>query len=292
MRPTLTPILASVFRILVALAVVYVLLSVLAWKYQERLAFPAPKARLPSPADFGMGDGQLITVVTSDGLTLKGWYLPPAPSPGGRRAPGLIWFYGNMETVRAMGAIIRDFRPPGTGVVALDYRGYGESGGAPTEAGVYRDADAAWSYLSSRPEIDSARIAVYGRSVGAAPALYLADTKPIAAVVLDSPFTRALDMARVHYPWLPRFLVNLSLDNLARARSLHVPLLIHHGSDDKVAPVRMGMAVAEAGKGDLVVLPGSGHNDTYDVGGRAYRDRVWAFLAEHLGEWGKGKGER
>lgn len=285
--------LATLLRVIGALAAVYVLLGVLAWKYQDRLAFPGSRAQLPDPQDFGLKDGQIITVITSDGVALKGWYLPPHPAPpAGRGASGLVWFYGNMETVRAMGAIIRDFRPPGTGVLALDYRGYGESAGTPTESGVYRDADAAWSWLAARPEIDSARIAVYGRSVGAVPALYLAGAKPVRSVVLDSPFTRASEMAKLHYPWLPRFLVNLSLDNLSRARSLRVPLLVFHGSDDRVAPLGMGIKIVEAGRGELVVLRGSGHNDTYDVGGLAYRDRVWAFLSTNLGEWGMGKGER
>jgi fermentation-respiration switch protein FrsA (DUF1100 family) len=276
--------LASVLRIVGALAAVYVLLAVLAWKYQDRLAFPGPRAQLPDPQDFGLRDGQVITVVTSDSVALKGWYLPPnPPPPAGQRSPGLIWFYGNMENIRAMGAVIRDFRPPGRGVVALDYRGYGESAGTPTEAGVYRDAEAAWSWLAARPEIDSARIAVYGRSIGAAPALYLASSKPVQALVLDSPFTRARDMAKLHYPWLPRFLISLSLDNLARARSLRTPLLIFHGSEDRLAPLRMGIQLVEAGRGDLVILRGSGHNDTYDVGGLSYRDRVWSFLAGEPG---------
>ena len=277
--------LASVLRVLGALAAIYLVIAVLAWKYQERLAFPGPRAQLPSPGDFGVRDGQLITVVTSDGVALKGWYLPPNPAPPpGHRAPGLIWFYGNMENIRAVGAIIRDFRPPGTGVVALDYRGYGESAGAPTEAGVYRDAEAAWSWLATRPEIDSSRIAVYGRSVGSVLALYLATAKPVRAVVLDSPFTTARDMANLHYPWLPRFVINLKLDNLARAQALRVPLLVFHGSNDQLAPLSMGRTLVEAGRGDLVVLNGSGHNDTYDVGGLSYRDRVHQFLAAAFSE--------
>ncbi|MSR05730.1 MAG: alpha/beta fold hydrolase [Gemmatimonadetes bacterium] len=284
MRSRLNVSVASVFRVFGALGVLYVVVSLLAWKYQERLAFPGPRNRLPSPADFGIRDGEMITVTTGDGVRLRGWYLPPSPAPAkGKRAPGLIWFYGNMETIRAMGAVIRDFRPPGTGVVVLDYRGYGESDGSETEVGVYRDAEAAWAYLSARPEIDSTRLAVYGRSVGSVPALYLAERRPVRAVVLDSPFTRALDMAKEHYPWLPRFLVNLSLDNLTRAKSLRVPLLIFHGADDRLAPLSMGVKMATAGRGDLVVLAAAGHNDTYDVGGLAYRDRVRAFLAEALG---------
>ncbi len=273
--------LAGILRVLGALLTLYVVVSLLAWKFQERLAFPAPRAQLPDPAAFGIRGGERIAVTASDGILLHGWYLPPDPAPPpGRLAPGLLWFYGNMETIRDMGAVIREFRPPGTALLVLDYRGYGESEGTPTEAGIYRDAEAAWGALAARAGVDSTRIAVYGRSVGSVPALYLADRRPVKAVILDSPFTRALDMAALHYPWLPRFLVNLSLDNLRRARAINVPLLIFHGSDDRVSPLAMGLKIVEAGRGDLVILRGAGHNETYDVGGTKYRDRMWAFLAD------------
>ena len=75
-----------------------------------------------------------------------------------------------METISAIAPILRFLRPPGSGMVVLDYRGYGESDSSATETGIYRDADAAWGYLSRRPEIDPARISVYGRSVGSVPA--------------------------------------------------------------------------------------------------------------------------
>src|SRR6185503_19573903 len=146
---------ATLFRVVGVLAALYVLVSVLAWKYRDRLAFPGPRNQLPSPRDFNIQGGDTVTVKTSDGVALKGWYLPPNPLPAkGTRAPALIWFYGNMETIRSMGAIIRDFRPAGTGLLVLDYRGYGESGGEPTEAGVYIDAEAAWTFITTRPEID------------------------------------------------------------------------------------------------------------------------------------------
>jgi fermentation-respiration switch protein FrsA (DUF1100 family) len=285
--------LASLFRVLVLLAVVYVVVAALAWKYQDRMAFPAPKyAELPPPAAARIPDGRLVSVTTEDSVELRGWYLPPNPAPRrGGRAPGLIWFYGNMETIRAVGPIIRDFRPAGTALLVLDYRGYGASGGTPTETGVYLDAEAAWDLLARQPEVDSGRIAVYGRSVGSVPALYLAAGRPVRAVILDSPFTSARDMQQRHYAWLPSFITRLSLDNLSRARSLSVPLLVVHGTDDRIAPFVMGHAVAEAGRGELVRIEGAGHNDTYDMGGTLYRQAVHAFLAEYLREEGRGKRE-
>ena len=226
----------------------------------------------------------IVEVTTEDGITLRGWYLPPDPPPGrGSRAPGLIWFYGNFETIGGIAPILREFRPPGIGMLVLDYRGYGRSEGSPTERGVYRDAAAAWDFLTARPEIDTTRIALYGRSIGSAVALYLATERTVRAVVLESAFTSGKAMAEEHYAPLPSVLVQLELDNLERARQLTVPLLVFHGSDDRIAPIEMGRAVAEAGGAEeFFVLQGAGHNDTYTVGGTPYRDRLHAFLREHL----------
>ena len=271
-------------RALVLLILAYAAVIVLAWRFQDRLAFPGRGGRLPTPAEFGITDGQAVSVETSDHVTLRGWYLPPSPPPpGGGSAPGLIWFHGNVETVRSIADVLRDFRPPGIAVLALDYRGYSESGGTPTEAGVHRDAEAAWAFLASRPEVDSLRIAVYGRSIGSAVGLYLATVRPVRAVVLDSPFTSAHAMARTHYAPVPSSLVDLSLDNLSRAARLTVPLLVFHGTDDLLAPFAMGEAVARAGRAEeLVALPGAGHTTTYEVGGSLYRDKMHDFLRRHL----------
>lgn len=270
---------AILLRILAGLVIAYLVVLLLAWRFQERLALPGARARLIPPAQAGMPDGEMVTVTAADGVRLRGWYLPPAR--GGKA--GLIWFYGNMENVSGLAPVIRALRPPNAALLILDYRGYGESEGTPSERGLYLDADAAWSYLASRPELDSARIAVYGRSVGTVPALYLATSHPVRAVVLESPLTTAWDMARVHYPFLPRFILRLSMNNLERAGHLTAPLMVLHGDRDQIAPPWMGRAVAEAGHArELVIITGAGHNETYDVGGRAYREKVLAFLTETL----------
>jgi pimeloyl-ACP methyl ester carboxylesterase len=276
--------LSAALKVLAVLVVLYALAVFLAWRFQDRVAFPAPRGPLPSPADRGLPDGMVVEVTTEDGITLRGWYLPPnPPPPQGELAPGLIWFYGNFETIGGIAPVLREFRPPGIGMLVLDYRGYGRSDGSPTEAGVYRDAAAAWEFITARTEIDTTRIALYGRSIGSAVALYLATERHVRAVVLESPFTSGKAMAEKHYAPLPSVLVQLELDNLERARQLSVPLLVFHGSDDRIAPIEMGRAVAEAGRAeDFVVLDGAGHNDTYAAGGTPYRDRMHAFLQEHL----------
>jgi len=134
--------------------------------------------------------------------------------------------------------------------------------------------------LATRPGVDPHRIFVYGRSLGSAVAIYTAAHRPVAGLILESPFTSAAAMAKHHYRLVPRFLLHLSLDNLTTVKLVHCPILLFHGDADRLVPGAMGMAVAAAAPGpvEVVLLHGSGHNDTYEIGGRAYRDKMWAFI--------------
>ncbi len=265
-----------VLRILIGLGLAYLVLLLLAWRFQDRLAFPAPRASLPDPREVGVENGEEVELVSADGTKLVGWYLTPK-SPA---SAGLLWFYGNGETVAAIWPIVREFQPPGTAVLVLDYPGYGGSGGRATEGALYAAADAAYAALTARPDVDPQRIYVYGRSLGSAVATYTAAHHPVAGLILESPFTNAAAMAKYHYGLLPRFLLRLSLDNVANVRRVRCPILVFHGDADRLVPTAMGMAVAAAAAGpvEVVLIHGAGHNDTYDIGGRSYRDKLWQFL--------------
>ena len=273
-------------RIIVGLGLAYTVLLLLAWQFQDRLAFPAPRAGLPDPKRVGVENGERVELVSGDGTKLVGWYL--APKVASPTSPGLLWFYGNGETIAAIWPIVREFQPPGTAVLVLDYPGYGGSGGRATEAALYAAADAAYAALAARPAVDPQRIYVYGRSLGSAVATYTAAHHPVAGLILESPFTNAAAMAKYHYGLLPRFLLRLSLDNVANVRRVYCPILLFHGDADRLVPTAMGMAVAAAAAGpvEVVLIHGSGHNDTYDIGGRSYRDKVWEFIGRRVARSG------
>jgi len=278
-------------RIAVGLALSYAVLALLAWKFQARLAFPAPRAPVPDPQRVGVTNGERVELVSGDGTRLVGWYLapraaeparsnlpqPPKPPP---TSPGLLWFYGNGENIAAIWPIVRDLQPPGTAVLVVDYPGYGGSGGKATEAGLHAAADAAYAMLAARPDVDRHRIYVYGRSLGSAVATYTAAQHSVAGLVLESPFTNARGMARHLYALLPRFTVTLHLDNLANIKRIHCPILVFHGDADRLVPIAMGLEVAAAAPrpAEVVLIHGAGHNDTYTIGGREYRDRLWEFV--------------
>src|SRR5213593_3929731 len=271
--------------IVLGLAGVYIVLSVVLWALQEKITFPAPRGLLPNPQQV-LGYGEQIELRMQDGTRLVGWYLPPAPTPQHASSrsstpfPAVLWFYGNGETIGAIWPTIRDFRPPHAALLVIDYPGYGASGGRATEAGMYEAADLAYNALIARPDVDRQRVYVYGRSLGSAAATHIAATHEVAGLILESPFTSARGMAARHYGIFPRFLVRLGLDNVGAIHRIHCPTLIFHGTADMLVPINMGRDVAAAAGGpvEFVMIEGAGHNDTYDMGGKAYKEKLAVFV--------------
>ncbi len=270
-------------RILLGLIIAYAVLVLLAWLFQERMAFPAPSGGLPDAAELKRLGGERIELVMKSGTRLAGVYLPPHPAtpPGGQKHAALLWFYGNGENIGAIWDIVVEWQPPGVAVLVVDYPGYGASGGRTTEPGLYEAADLAYQTLAGRAYVDPARIFAYGRSLGSVVATHTAAAHQVAGLVLESPFTNAWEMSGQHYGLFPRFILRLRLDNLGTIARVRCPVLVFHGTADRLVPPRMGEAVARAAPGpvELVWIEGAGHNTTYEVGGHRYRDKLWDFVA-------------
>lgn len=264
--------------IVLGLAGVYLVIVLLLWAFQERITFPAPRAPLRDPVRT-LGYGERVELRMRDGTRLVGWFLA-AEGGEGRRTAALLWFYGNGENIAAIWPIIRDFRPRHAALLVLDYPGYGASEGKASEAGMYEAADLAYDAIIRNPDIDPRRIYVYGRSLGTAAATHLAATREVAGLILESPYTSARGMAARHYRIVPTALVRLGLDNIGRMPRIHCPTLIFHGTADMIVPIQMGHDVGAAAGGpvEFVMIEGAGHNDTYDMGGKAYREKLAAFV--------------
>jgi len=271
-----------VIRLLVLAATVYVGLGLVLFLARNRIIFPIHGGPAGEPARFGISDGQAITIATADGAHLAGWFLPASPAPaGGGRAPALVWFHGNAETVAAIAPILREFRPNGVAVLAVDYRGYGGSSGRATVANVEHDALILWDWLARRGDVDTTRIVVYGRSIGTGPAVLLAASRPVAGLIVESAFTSLGAMAREGFPVYPALLAGGGFDNVGRIGVMRCPILLIHGGHDTTIPTAMGRMLAErAGpRGELYIIPTADHNETYDAGGGEYVRRVKDFVA-------------
>jgi fermentation-respiration switch protein FrsA (DUF1100 family) len=245
-------------------------LAVFMWaRWQERSALFVPSAEIfTDPGQAGLAYEDVY--FQSDGNKLHGWYVP------GSSGHTILWLHGNAgnvaDRVHVMAAMSGEL---GAAHFLFDYRGYGRSEGRPTEKGIYRDAAAAWRYLVEEQGADPSTIILYGHSLGSAVATELAldSGRDAGAVVLESPFTSAAQMARLIYHGLPiHILLSIKLDNINRVAGLEQPLLVIHGDQDTVIPFEMGRQVFEAATEPKRFLPvaGADHSDCYIVGGEDY----------------------
>jgi pimeloyl-ACP methyl ester carboxylesterase len=257
---------------LLLVAAIVIGLPGLAWLAQDRLVFfPQPvvsTAHLPA--------GTLpLEVAGDDGVKLRGWMRRAPTLP----APVCIYFGGNAEEVSWTLAEAR--WPRGWSVVAINYRGYGTSEGRPSEAALVADALAIHDLVAARPDVDARRIVVLGRSLGAGVAVKLAAARPLAGVILASPYDSLVEVGRAHYPLLPvAWLLRHRFDAAADARTTREPLLALVAADDAIVPRARSLALydAWAGPKDWRIVPGTDHNTLSAPD--AFWSEVAAFLAQ------------
>jgi uncharacterized protein len=194
--------------------------------------FPDPERT--SPAAAGLQAAEDILLDTADGEKLVAWHVPPR----GDRAV-VLYLHGNGGALTHRAGRFQALTADGTGLVAIDYRGYGGSTGRPTETGLLIDAETAHGFAAAR--YPAARIAVWGESLGTGVAVGLAAERPIGRLVLEAPFTSAVDVAARRYPFVPvRWLMQDQFRSDLRIASVTVPLLVLHGARDTVVPIEYG----------------------------------------------------
>lgn len=169
-------------------------------------------------------------------------------------------------------------------VFIFDYRGYGQSQGRATEEGSYRDAEAAWSYLTGRRGIEAANVIVFGRSLGSSVAAWLASRHRPAALILESGFSSVTSMAQRLYPFLPvKWLTKFDYDTRSYVSTIACPLLVVHSKNDEIIPYAEGRQVFDAAPADKQFLDiRGGHNDGFLVSGQAYIENLSAFIDDQL----------
>ncbi len=277
------PVLSSVLSLLLAGAGGYGVLLLLLYATQSGLLFlPHVGGRelVASPADIGLAF-ETVRVETEDGVALHGWFVPARAA----RRGSLLFFHGNAGNISHRLGSLRIFHGLDLDVLIIDYRGYGQSGGEPDEAGTYRDAVAAWRHLvearGARPE----RVVLFGRSLGASVAAWLAarlaeeGTRP-AGLILESAFTSVPDLAADLYPWLPaRRLARLRYDTRASLAAVNCPVLVAHSPADEIIPYAHGRALHAAAPAPKAFLElRGGHNEGFLASGEAYVAGLRAFL--------------
>ena len=276
-------------RLAVALAIVAGLLAALVQLKDVPLVVESIEQRLvfdPIPVDsrllhaiaaaYGVEE---VRLSMPDGVQLHGWLKRPERLRPGEKYP-LVIVYGGVR--REISEFVQEARGPGRwGWLIVNYRGFGLSGGVPTERTVLDDAKRVYDWAAQRPDVDAASIVVLGRSLGSYVAVAVAAARRARAAILATPFDSAVALGERRYPHLPvRWFVGERFDPAALAPAVSVPALFVFAEKDEITPVENGRALAQkwGGLKELVTLPGATHS------GIESREEFWKSVANFLKE--------
>jgi abhydrolase domain-containing protein 17 len=251
-------------RILYFPLVLYIALAIYAWLFSEHQIFlPQPSSYKDSP--------EILKLRSANGSMISALYLSNASARF-----TLLVSHGNAEDLGDDRYWLEELQRSGFNVLAFDYQGYGTSQGNPSERGAYEDEEAAFKYLTGTLKMPPERVIIFGRSIGSGPAVHLAARRPVAGLILQSPFVSAFRVL-TRIPLLP-------FDKFPNSKEIgrvHCPLLIIHGSNDRVIGAWHGQelfVLANQPK-HFYLVQGADHNDLDMIGGTKYLQAIQAFAA-------------
>jgi fermentation-respiration switch protein FrsA (DUF1100 family) len=266
--------------ILAAVILVYLGLLILLRAFESHLIyFPGQQGRLIPPPPALALPVERVEIPTDDGVTLVAWIIPTALESTGY---WLLICHGNAGNLSEFDRPLHyaGLHRLGLNLLAFDYRGYGESGGIPSEEGLYRDAQAAYRYLREKKDVEPGRIILFGHSLGSAVAVDLATRVPVAGVILDGAFTSAVERGQELYPYIPvRWIARSRYNSMEKISQVRVPKLFLHAVGDDVIPIPHGRRLYQAAPPPktFVELQG-GHGDAFEVDSANYFGAIRRFI--------------
>lgn len=245
-----------------------------------------PRKAIHSPTDHAAASDHHIPV--QDGCIIGARF-----HAGVQDGTNLLFFHGNGEIVPDYDDLGPIFNQMGINLLAVDYRGYGESTGRPTVEGMMTDCHTIYSY--TRDWLASSRhtgpLAVMGRSLGSASALELAAAYPkeIDGLILESAFAFTLPLLQVLGADLSAGVTEaMGFEHLEKIKSFTGPTLVIHAEYDHIIPYSDGQALYDASGADskqLVQIRGANHNDIFVHGYHAYMQAIAKFTSGLEARW-------
>jgi hypothetical protein len=270
-----------IWSIAVSVIVIYAgLLALMRWSESRLIYFPGQQRHLLAPPIWLDLPTERVVIPTDDDISLVGWVIPTADSGDGL---WLLICHGNAGNLSEFDRPVHyaGLRKLGLNLLAFDYRGYGESGGSPSEQGLYRDAQAAYRYLRETRRVPPERIVVFGHSLGSAVAVDLVSRVVAAGLIVDGAPTSVIDLGQELYPYIPvRWIAVSRFNSLEKVPGIRIPKLFLHAVRDEVVPLAHGRRLfgAAAPPKTFVELEG-GHGDAFDVDSANYFGSIAKFLA-------------
>ena len=212
-------------------AVLLLLVLMLRW-FEHKQTYHPSRSFHVTGAELGR-PWEDVYFTTDDGVRLNAWFFA-ANTNSPRRDLAVIVCHGNGGNISHRLGLYDRLLDAGVNVLAFDYRGYGRSGGRPSEAGTYRDAQAAFTWLKTK-EFAATNIIIYGESLGGGIASELAVREPVGGLILQSTFTSVPDLGAELFPFLPvRTLGSIRYDTRRKLPDIRVPVLLLHSRADSL----------------------------------------------------------
>jgi fermentation-respiration switch protein FrsA (DUF1100 family) len=238
------------------------------------LLFPRYLLRSRPNAEAGVRGLEKLSIIIREG-EVEAWFLPADRSVAGQPAPLVIFAHGNGELIEDWPDVLDPYRRMGMHLLLPEYRGYGRSAGTPSEKAIVEDYIRFHDLAMARPDVDSRRLFLHGRSLGGGVICALARRRRPAAVVLESTFTSVPDVAR---KWLvPQSLIEDRFDSASVVSELDAPVLVFHGTRDRIVPFAHGLELSKLAKRGRLVRYECDHNDL-----PRRQDGYWAEVRRFL----------
>jgi fermentation-respiration switch protein FrsA (DUF1100 family) len=263
-----------------SIAYIVVLLAVMIGyaKYVESKTVFFPSREMEITPEFIKLPYEEINLKTPDKLKINSWFIPATSRYTVLFCHGNA---GNISTRLEKILVLHDF---GLNVFIFDYRGYGKSQGGPSENGMYIDTKTAYDYLVNQRKINPEDIIIYGESLGGAAAINLAAKARNRGLIMEGVFSRAVDMARRLYPFLPPFLFSVKFDSLSKIKNIETPKLFIHSVDDGIVPIDLARKLYRAAKGEKYFVEIDGpHTTAFLDSKEKYIAAIKSFLARLQG---------
>jgi hypothetical protein len=265
-------------ELIAGLFLIYITVTGIVYVGQRGMIFIPSREIEATPADIGL-QFEDVVLRTQDNVSISAWYIPAR----NERAV-LLFCHGNAGNNSHRLDSIRLFNDLNLSVLIFDYRGYGKSGGSPTEKGTYLDAEAALDYLINRKHVRPEKVVVFGRSLGGAVAAEVAFRHKVGALIIESGFTSVPEIGSKYYPFLPvKLLSRYSYATVDKVSKINAPKLFIHSPQDEIIPFRFGKALYESATPPKEFLEISGdHNNGFLISGSSYTDGLERFIAKYF----------
>jgi fermentation-respiration switch protein FrsA (DUF1100 family) len=265
----------------IAIAAILIFWTIALMIFEDRfIYFPEKYPKGPYEQASSIPNLRDCWITTDDGVKLHGWFAPAESA-----IATLVISHGNAGNISHRYLLMRSLLHRKFNVLMYDYRGYGRSDGTPNENGIYKDGLAFFDYASTLSEVKPGTVFLWGTSLGGAVATDVATKRPAAGLILESTFTSGKDVAHLLYPFLPVGpFMHSKFNTIDKIRSLHLPLLVVHGSLDEILPFGLGRRLFSAANEpkEFYEISGARHNDTFFVGGEEYFNRIDRFVEKAL----------